>query len=68
MQKCSRHLRGVTRVGNRVNCWKAKFTKVNMLISNQFVGIPITVPRKAQRLTSEDGTPIISTRVPDSYY
>nr|DAI30477.1 MAG TPA: hypothetical protein [Caudoviricetes sp.] len=41
---------------------------MNMLISNQVVGIPIKVPRKAQRLTSEDGTPIISTRVPDSYY
>ena len=42
-------------------------TFANMAISNQAVGIPIAVPRKAQRLTSEDGKPIISTREPDSY-
>ena len=42
-------------------------TYAHMIISNQAKGIPITVPWKAQRLTSEDGKPITSTRVPDPY-
>ena len=46
---------------------KIQNTFVDMAISNQAEGIPITVPWKAQRLTGEDGKPIIPTRVPDPY-
>ena len=42
-------------------------TFADMAISNQAKGIPIIVPWKAQRLTVEEGKPIIPTRVPDPY-